>query len=197
MTCEKASGVSWEGMLSDGTIDMEKIAESYKQHVGSEFDNPYRGVADMLWLIRKRLRMKSPYRDSSEHECGQVCDSIRTVPFCENYVLGIQNHLDVPEQVADDSYIIPIKHELSGHETDRFILLTLSNCAHLTDCTEEALGELGFVERPKEDYQNYEAFRNASQKLIRNTILYFEAPCLKVSEYLQKQGFSGEHATYC
>lgn len=196
MTYEIASGISWQGMLSDGTINIDEVAQRLRGHFNLDPKNPCRGLADVLYITRKKLRKKATRRTPPVSECGATCDSIRTATFCESYVLSVKLQLNGPKQSHITPYVTPLMDEFFDYDPNRFLFLTLSNCIYLTNCTKEALDDLGFIERPKEEYQNYEKFSKASQKLIEDTILYFEAPCWEVSEYLRTLGFVNEHVTY-
>jgi hypothetical protein len=79
---------------------------------------------------------------------------------------------------------------------DRFLILALSNCWGLPRCTKHLLARLGFRTRPKRQYRDYARFSKAAHKLIDDSIAYFEAPCVKLMEYLERGGFEGDHETY-
>jgi len=91
---------------------------------------------------------------------------------------------------------LPITAELANAGPERFVILTLSNCKNLEGCTMQVLQDFDFVPHPEESYRNYHRFSDTARKLIEYSLEYFEAPCVKLLEELQRYGFSGGHESY-
>ncbi len=186
MTYEKGFGEIWQGLLADGTLDMELLAKRHSEHYEYEMKYPpHTAIVDMITATRKKRWDKEPPSDL--HVCTPSLDIVRQRVVCETYVLS-----------ANSKGFCPLISELVNAHTEpnRFVILTLSNCKDMEGCTKDVLGELGFAERPKKAYRNYRRFSNAARRLIEDSVAYFEAPCVRLFEYLEHQGFSGDHETY-
>lgn len=192
MTYELAFGNNWQGLLADGTLNMEAIAQKYLKHYGYEMRDCHTAVVDMISVTRREHWVK----ELSEQRCTGAtrlrvcrpsCSLLRQRPVCENYVLS-----------ASTKETSPLMAELvnTDPKENRFLVLTLSNCKDLKECTKEVIDEFGFVERQKQAYCNYNEFSESAHELIEKSISYFEAPCVRLLEYLEGLGFSGDLETY-
>lgn len=196
MTYEKASGGVWEGLLADGTVDMAEVAQKYASHYGHEMKtDPHAAVADMLFNLHKQYRGKTP-SPGGLYCCKWDSDSVFRSPICETYVLSVNNRRKQSSVIYSKSYVSAILEELKDAEPNRFAIMVLSNCKNLEACSKSTLMELGFVPHPEKAYRYYRKFSNAARKLIEESIEYFEAPCCKLFERLEQQGFKGDQVTY-
>lgn len=205
MTYEKASGCVWQGLLSDGTVDMERAALIFTKHHGSckLMKRHYHTIISAaLNDTYKQHRTKVPSNVNVEDNasnnlqcCEPVYDCMGSKPVCETYVLSVNNKKH-SSTISSKTYISAIIEELKDAEPDRFIIITLSNCNGLEECSKKVLAEIGFSPHPKQAYHHYRKFSNAASKLIEDSIAYFEAPCCRLFEYLGQQGFKGNHDTY-
>lgn len=193
MTYETGFGETWQGLLADGSLDMETVVKKYLEHYGFEPNvDPHTAIVDMITITRRQHWSKGPRKTqcakaSRLRVCRPSSDFAWQRPVCENYVLS-----------ANNEKLCPVMEELvdANVEKNRYMILTLSNCRDLEECSCAVLDELGFAERPKGSYNNYEKFSKAARQLIEKSISCFEVPCLMLLEYLQDQGFSGDHQSY-
>lgn len=200
MTYESAFGDNWHGLLADGSLDMKKIAQAYVKHYRYVMRDLHIGIADMISIRRgQRWRKGTSKRKGMGSLNMCVCrsfDSVRRRPICENYVLSASGRESSGLDEICGLNTSPITAELANAEPERFVMLTLSNCKDLEKCTKQVLQDLGFVPHSEKSYHNYRRFSDAAHKLIEYSIEYFEAPCVKLLEDLQRRGFRGGHESY-
>jgi len=200
MTYERDFGEIWQGLLADGSVDLEFVACKYKKHYGYQIRNVTTAIVDMIAIMRRQHRSKrwcgqqSPTPGLSR--CRPSIDFILQQPVCENYVLTPNRNELYRSRNSIAQDICPIILELTDAEPNRFIILALSNCKDLEKCTKAVLKELGFVEHPEQTYRNYKLFSLAALKLIEESISYFEAPCVQVLEYLKRCGLPSEQESF-
>lgn len=205
MTYEKASGSVWQGLLADGSVDMKRVAQIFTKHYGGckLMKKRYHTIISAtLNDTYKQYRNKVPSNVNVEDDasnnlqrCEPVYDCMNSKPVCETYVLSANNKKH-SSNISPKTYTSAIIEELKGAEPDRFIIMTLSNCGGLEECSKKLLAEIGFIPHPKQAYHRYRKFFNAARKLIEDSIAYFEAPCCRLFEHLKQQGFKGDHDTY-
>ena len=128
--------------------------------------------------------------------CKNLYSSQNIAWLCETYVLSANEKLHENTDISTRSYMPAIIEEIIDAEPNRYLIMMLSNCESLIECKKMVLSELGFTPRDKGEYRHYKKFSNAAQKLIEESIGFFEAPCCKLFEQLEKQGFIGDHVTY-
>ena len=199
MTYEYACGGVWQGLLADGILDMDTVNQKIVKHYGHGIEDRHSAIVDTINHIRKQYRGKvstDKHDTATDHIefCRATCDFIEPKTICETYALTI----DRPNsnKLADSPYMPAIYRELEQPENDRITILTLSNCQDILACTKTVLAELDFAEHPQHKYNNYKSFSEAAEHLIEDAIEYFESPCCKLFEHLQKQGFRGDLDTY-
>jgi hypothetical protein len=201
MTYEYSSGSMWQGLLADGTFDSEKLNKKYIMCYGHHIDGDI-DIADLIYRMHKDGQSKicSEYNDTDNRDLNCFCSRLRNpqtiTPLCETYVLSANEKLHDTAAIPSHPYTSAIIEELIGAEPNRHVVIMLSNCTNLIECKKTVLFDLGFMPRDKEEYQNYKKFSTAARKLIDKSIKFFEAPCCKLFEHLEQQGFTGEHVTY-
>lgn len=199
MSYERGFGEIWQGLLSDGYFNLETIASEYLKHTGHEVKFLDSAITDLIVIGRKKYQCKEGIQAHKNNK-STICKCLTSFDFmegrieCENYVLFPDNK-DMSRNTKFGKSHCAIVQEFENAEPNRTLMLTLSNCKDLYECTKDVLENLGFVVRPKEGYRDYEKFSVASQSLIEEAIAYFEAPCVRVLEYLKKRGFTGYHET--
>lgn len=204
MTYEKASGSVWQGLLADGAVDMERVAQIFTKHYGGwklMKKHYHTIVSATLNDTYKQYSTKAPSNVNVEDDslnnlqcCEPVYDFISSKPVCETYVLSVNNKHS--PTISSRTYTSTIIEELKNAKPNRFVIMTLSNCKYLEECSKKVLAEIGFTPHPKQAYHRYRKFSNAARKLIEDSIAYFEAPCCRLFEHLRQQGFKGDHDTY-
>ena len=204
MTYEKASGSVWQGLLADGTVDMTRVAQIFTKHHGGcklMKKHYHTIISATLNDTYKRYRTKAPSNVNIEDDtrnnlqcCEPVYDFVNSKPVCETYVLSVNKKHS--STISSKTHASAVIEELKDAEPDRFVIMTLSNCNGLEECSKNALAEIGFTPHPKQAYHRYRKFSNAARKLIEDSIAYFEAPCCRLFEHLKQQGLEGDHDTY-
>ncbi len=205
MSYEKASGSVWQGLLADGTVDMARVAQKFKKQHGDckLIKKHYHTIISAtLNDTYKQNRTKTPSSVNVEDDalnnlqcCEPIYDCMSSKPVCETYVLSANNK-NHSSTIPSKTYASAVIEELKDAEPNRFVIITLSNCNELEECSKKVLAEIGFTPHPKQAYHHYRKFSNAARKLIEDSITYFEAPCCRLFEHLKQQGFKGDHDTY-
>jgi hypothetical protein len=201
MTYERGCGGIWQGLLADGYINAEIALREFKERYGYDMREPATAIVSLIGFWRREYETRrgctgepgtSSKLEGEIRRHNQGCHR----RICEHYVLSgnDRNWSSVTPENAEA--ISPLAIELGGSEQNRFAVLALSNCDYLEQCTKEVLQHLGFVVRPKRAYRKYRAFSKAATQLIEDSIDYFEAPCVKLMENLERLGFAGDHGTY-
>ena len=197
MTYEKSSGELWNCLLADGTFDLTRIAKKYEERYGYDVCSPDVAILDLIQNIRKNRRRKIHQPTHNDIPRGKLqCEFPYAChfkyPICDTYLLGVNLKSGHSSESAS-RYYTQIVEEFRSVESNRFLLLTFSNCKDMEQCTKDALDDIGFEPYPREAYKNYRRFSHAAKTMMQDSIEYFEAPCVKLFEYLKKGGFSGIH----
>ena len=171
---------------------MDVVAKQYLEQYGQEMTDPHSAAVSMITNIRRRQWSKEArekqYSDASGvSRCRPMLDLGGQHPICENYALSA---------ITEQPWSAMARPVSTDTKRNRLMILTLSDCQNLEECTREVLDEFDFVENAEEEYHNYGTFVRAARELIETSISYFESPHIRLLGYLEAQGFAGCHDAY-
>jgi hypothetical protein len=180
----------WIGLLADGYLPhREKLENLHRRHytlvtaTDKRPVNPKRMTRDvLLYDVMEFIRIpfcKSKYpliwdKIKKERKCA-----------CDTYIMGIES-----EKIFKSPFT-PISDEFAFDERRddyKIVMFMNGQCPDSEGYIRMALDEAGFDLKEPHQYKDFAAFKNSCIELLERSLDYFNAPCMKCAENLDKIG---------